>query len=97
MRLQEPQHHCLGCRPIFARVRIEKLEMKMSIATPCIKEKPAPAEYSWRKEPLPVGKDAADTLKIKVGILLKDAELAKARNEAWEAATLGCVVPPPVK
>lgn len=90
---------CQAVPPAETRplVRTETVEVKVPIATPCIKEKPAPAEYGWRKGPLPVGKDAADTLKIKVGILLKDAELAKARNEAWEAATVGGVVPPPVK
>lgn len=75
------------------RVRTETVQVQVPIATPCIKEKPAPVDYGWRKGPLPVGKDDADTLKIKVGILLKDAELAKARNLAWEAATVGCVVP----
>jgi hypothetical protein len=91
-----------GCQAVppaetRTRVRTETVQVQVPIATPCIKEKPAPVEYGWRKGPLPVGKDEADTLKIKVGILLKDAELAKARDQAWEAATVGCAVPPPAK
>lgn len=89
-----------GCQAVppadaGTRVRTETVQVQVPIATPCIKEKPAPVEYGWRKGPLPVGKDEADTLKIKVGILLKDAELAKARDQAWEAATVGCLVTPP--
>lgn len=89
-----------GCQAVplpdtGTRVHTETVQVQVPIATPCIKEKPAPVEYGWRKGPLPVGKDEADTLKIKVGILLKDAEMAKARDQAWEAATVGCLVTPP--
>ncbi|WP_282348059.1 hypothetical protein [Pseudomonas sp. PS01301] len=88
---------CQTVQPAETRqtVPTETVQVQVPIAVPCIKEKPAPVEYGWRKGPLPVGKDEADTLKIKVGILLKDAELAKARDQAWEAATVGCLVTPP--
>jgi hypothetical protein len=64
--------------------KIETVEVKVPVSTPCIVEAPARPLYAWGKGDYPGDKAA-------VGILLIDHERSVQYGKAWEAASTGCV------
>ena len=64
--------------------KIETVEVKVPVSTPCIVQAPARPLYAWGKGDYPGDKAA-------VGILLIDHERSVQYGKAWEAATVGCV------
>lgn len=64
--------------------KIETVEVKVPVSTPCIVEAPARPLYAWGKGDYPGDKAA-------VGILLIDHERSVRYGKDWEAASTGCV------
>lgn len=70
--------------------KIETVEVKVPVSVPCIKEKPAAPAYQYGSGPYP-GDEAAAVM------MASDLESAKQYGRAWEAATVGCVMPAKAK
>lgn len=76
-----------ACGTVRERVVTKTVEVKVPVATPCVKAKPAVPSYQYGIGPYP-GEEAAAVL------LASDLEAAKQYGGAWEAAAAGCIVGP---
>lgn len=64
--------------------KVQTVEVKVPVSTPCIVRAPTPPVYAWARGDYPGDKAAG-------GILLIDNERAVQYGKQWEAAAAGCV------